>query len=235
MPLFLLLSDRNGTGTRSRRLSIKGPTTTWSLSLSKQLLLPKVRSLLRTRDWQQDLWEEERRLSQTNGLLERNFKEMTAILLKILDIRIPGASDRAEMAKAMADFSRTDSLLDDESRRQTLFAALLHEMGKIGLPDDVVCKHYCTLPTALLPVYQQYATVGSMIISTITGYKESAEAVYHQLENYDGSGFPAALMGEEIPSARASFRAIVFARIPWPRLPGRGDRRTDQGLHARRP
>ena len=129
---------------------------------------------------------------------------MTAILLKILEVRIPGASDRAETAKAMAEFFAHRLILDDEERRQTVFAAVFHEMGKIGLPDDVICKYYCTLPAALVPVYQQHATVGSMIISTITGYRESAEAVYHQLENYDGSGFPDELMGEEIPSRHAS-------------------------------
>jgi HD-GYP domain-containing protein (c-di-GMP phosphodiesterase class II) len=91
-------------------------------------------------------------------------------------------------------------------------------MGKVGLPDDVLCRNFCTLPTALLPVYQQYTTVGSMIISTITGYKECAEAVYHQLENYDGSGFPAGLMGDELPLGARVLRAIVFVE----ELHGRG-------------
>ena len=195
---------------RSHASLDQGATDYLEVSLCNHLLLPKVRSLLRTRDCQQDLWEEKKGLSEANGLLERNFKEMTAILLKILEVRIPGASDRAEMAKAAADFFVHRLTLDDESRRQIVFAALLHEMGKIGLPDDVICKNYCTLPTALLPVYQQYTTVGSMIISTITGYRESAEAVYHQLENYDGSGFPAELMGEEIPLGARILRAIVF-------------------------
>ena len=208
-PPFLLLSDRMEPAEIARSLD-QGANDYLEISLCRQLLLPKVRSLLRTRDCEQDLWEEEKRLSQANGLLERNFKEMTAILLKILEIRIPGASDRSEVAKAMADFFGSRLGLDDESRRQIVFAALLHEMGKIGLPDDVLCKSFCTLPTALLPVYQQYTTVGSMIISTITGYRESAEAVYHQLENYDGSGFPAELMGDEIPLGARVLRAIVF-------------------------
>jgi response regulator RpfG family c-di-GMP phosphodiesterase len=208
-PLFLLLSDRMEPAEVARSLD-QGANDYLEVSLCGHLLLPKVHSLLRTRDCQQDLWEEEKRLTHANGLLERNFKEMTAILLKILEIRIPGASDRAEMAKAMADFFGNRLALDDESRRQIVFAALLHEMGKIGMPDDVLCKNFCTLPTALLPVYQQYTTVGSMIISTITGYRESAEAVYHQLENYDGSGFPAELMGEEIPLGARLLRAVVF-------------------------
>jgi len=49
-----------------------------------------------------------------------------------------------------------------------------------------------------------------MVISTVTGYKEAADAVYHQLENLDGSGFPDELMGEEIPIGARILRAIVF-------------------------
>ena len=209
-PLFLLLS--HGTEpTQIVRSLERGANDYLDLSLCSQLLLPKVRSLLTVRKWQKGLREEERRLSQANGLLERNFREMTAILLKILEIRIPGASDRAETARAMAEFLVRNLLLDDESRRQVIFAAVLHELGKVGLPDDLICRTYCNLPAALLPVYQQYTTVGSIIVSTITGFKECAEAIYHQLENYDGSGFPAELMGEEIPIGARILRGIVFA------------------------
>jgi HD-GYP domain-containing protein (c-di-GMP phosphodiesterase class II) len=209
-PLFLLLSNGTEPDQIVRSLE-RGADDYLEFSHCRQLLLPKVRSLLSVQRWQRDLREEETRLSQANGLLERNFKEMTAILLKILEIRIPGASDRAEMAKTMAEFIAHNLLLDDESRRQVIFAALLHEMGKVGLPDDLVCRTYCNLPAALVPVYQQYTTVGSIIVSTISGFRESAEAIYHQLENYDGSGFPGELMGEEIPIGARILRGMVLA------------------------
>jgi len=49
-----------------------------------------------------------------------------------------------------------------------------------------------------------------MIISTITGFKESANVIYHQFENYDGSGIPDALIGVEISIGAKIMRAIVF-------------------------
>jgi response regulator RpfG family c-di-GMP phosphodiesterase len=208
-PLFLLVSERMEPADIARFLD-QGADGYLEMSLCKELLLPKVRSLLRARYCQQDLWEEKERLALANGVLQRNFKEMTSILLKILEIRIPGANDRSEAAKSMADFVADRLGLNEQARRQTLFAAILHEIGKVGLPDDILCKNSCNLPSSLLPVYQQYTTVGSMIVSTITGYKESADAVYHQLENYGGSGFPAELMGEEIPLGARILRGIVL-------------------------
>lgn len=210
-PLFLLLSDRMGLEEIARCLD-QGATDYLELSLARQILLPKVHSLLRTLEWQRGLWEEEERLSRQNGLLEKNFKELTVILLKILEVRVPGAGDRAEQARYMADFLAHGLGLDNEGQKQVVFAAVFREMGKIGLPDEIVFRHYSGLPSSLISVYQQHVTVGSMIISTITGYREAAEAVYHQLENYDGSGFPGELMGEEIPLGARILRAIALAQ-----------------------
>ena len=219
-PFFLLLFQ----GTDAREIAAaleRGAHDYIEESLCGQTLLPKLRSLLHRRRLREELWREEKRLAEANELLDRNFKELTAILLKILEIRIPGASDRADQAKAMSEFFGQRLGFDDESRRHIIFAALLHEIGKIGLPDEAICKHGCVLPTALVPLYQQYATVGSMVISTITGYKDSADFIYHQLENNDGSGFPDGLMGEEIPLGAKILRAIVFGEelrrraSPW--------------------
>jgi len=125
---------------------------------------------------------------------------LTSILLKILEVRIPGASDRAEMAKAAAEFLGRKLAMTPEWQKIITFAALLHELGKVGLPDEVAGKHYITVPQASARVFHQYATVGSMILMTVTGFKESADDVYHQLENYDGSGFPSDLVkGEALP------------------------------------
>lgn len=209
-PFFLLLLE--GTDARDVADAMeRGAHDYIEESLCGQTLLPKLRSLLHRRRLGEELWGEEKRLAEANELLARNFKELTAILLKILEIRIPGASDRADQAKAICEFLSQRLGFDDESRRHVIFAALLHEIGKIGLPDEAICKHGCTLPTALVPLYQQYATVGSMVISTITGYKDSADFVYHQLENIDGSGFPDGLTGEEIPVGAKILRAVVLA------------------------
>jgi response regulator RpfG family c-di-GMP phosphodiesterase len=208
-PLFLLLAE--GASARDIARSLEdGADDFIEKHAYEEILLPKIRSLVQKRRLQRNLWRNEKRLHEANDLLERNFRELTTILLKILEVRVPGASDRAETAKAIADFLTQRLGLRDEKRKHIIFAALLHEIGKIGLPDDVACKHFCNLTAQLVPVFQQHVTVGSMVISTITGYREAAEAVYHQLQNWDGSGFPGELMGDEIPIGAKILRAIVF-------------------------
>jgi response regulator RpfG family c-di-GMP phosphodiesterase len=208
-PLLLLLSDGMDAGQIAECLE-QGADDYIERDVCGEILLPKIRSLLCKRRLRQNLWKEENRLAEVNILLQKNFKELTSILLRILEVRVPGASDRSEMAKAFADFCGQRLGFHEERKKQIIFAALLHEIGKIGLPDEVVSKHQCTIGASFITVFQQYVTVGSMVISTITGYREAAEAVHHQLENYDGSGFPGELMGEEIPIGARILRAIVF-------------------------
>ena len=209
-PSFLVVYDEVGIPDMAKGLE-QGTDDYIERRLLRKLLLPKVWGLLRSRALWDELAEDKKQLETANEQLERNFKELISILLKIVEVRIPGASDRAEMAKAAVEFLGRKLTLTPEQQKVLIFAALLHELGKVGLPDEVANKHYITVLQASARTFQQYATVGSMILMTVTGFKESADDVYHQLENYDGTGFPDGLMGEEIPFGARILRAIVFA------------------------
>jgi response regulator RpfG family c-di-GMP phosphodiesterase len=208
--LLLVVCDRGDVGVIDRSLE-QGVDDYVEKGLLSRILLPRVRSLVGAKRLQEELKVEEERLSENNSLLKRNFEELTAILLKILEMRVPGANDRAQDAKACVKFIAEKLQFPHEKRKQIVFAALLHEIGKVGLPDAVAGKQYLNLSAELRSTYRQHPTIGTMIISTMTGYRESAEAIHHQLENYDGSGFPDGLMGEEIPSHSRILRAVVFA------------------------
>ena len=211
-PAVLLLSDGADDADIVRCLEL-GADDYIDNSSCNQLLIPKVRYLLSARSLNEELRDQQIQLEEMNALYERNFKnfkQLTSILLGILEIRIPGARDRADTAKAVAEFI-TDKLGIESGKRQNIiFGAILHELGKIGLPDEIVGKHYNTVSAEMLTVFQNYTIIGAVIISTMTGYRESAEAVHHQLENYDGSGFPDGLMGNEINVGARVLRAIVF-------------------------
>ncbi|MDQ1330542.1 MAG: hypothetical protein QG578_805 [Thermodesulfobacteriota bacterium] len=182
-------------------------------SLCGQILLLKVQSLLGFRSLKEELRNEKRRIKDAKSLLLKNFKnfkELTSILLKILEVRIPGTSDRAEKAKVIAEYLTERLGTEEERRKKIVFAAVLHELGKVGLPDEIAGKDYKDLSAEELAVYKQYTTVGATIISSMTGFKESADAVYHQLENCDGSGFPNGLMMDQISLGAKILRAIVL-------------------------
>lgn len=78
------------------------------------------------------------------------------------------------------------------------YIALMHDCGKIGIPDSVLNK-----PGALTPderkIIEEHTKVGGNILEHYTAIEGIREgAVYHH-ERYDGTGYPEGLKGEEIP------------------------------------
>jgi HD-GYP domain-containing protein (c-di-GMP phosphodiesterase class II) len=86
----------------------------------------------------------------------------------------------------------------NESLDQIRYAALLHDVGKIGIPDGILLK-----PGRLLPeeftVIQSHATIGHDLVSRVPSLVDIAPYVLHHHERYDGSGYPEGLSGDGIP------------------------------------
>jgi response regulator RpfG family c-di-GMP phosphodiesterase len=174
------------------------------------LIIEKLKTWLRTRNYQKERWRNYEELQAKNSILQTNFKELTIILVKILDAYLPGINDHAKTSKAIAEYISEKLNLEGEEKNKIVFGALLHEVGKVGLHPAMVEKAYHDLNVTEKEIFSHHPSVGSMIISSITGFKDSANAVYHQLENCDGSGMPDGLMGDEIPIGAKIIRAIVL-------------------------
>jgi HD-GYP domain-containing protein (c-di-GMP phosphodiesterase class II) len=103
-------------------------------------------------------------------------------------------------------------------KRDVLSAGLvLHDVGKIGIPDHILKK-----PDRLTPeeweIMKTHSDKGAKILEPLTDFKEVAEIVRCHHENFDGSGYPRGLKGEKIPiearivSVVDAFHSIVSNR-----------------------
>lgn len=174
------------------------------------LIIGKIKAWLRTRSLYRESCRNYEVLQEKNDILLKNFKELTIILVKTLDTYLPGINERAKAAKVISEYISEQLNLDKEEKIKIALGALLHEIGKVGLPQAITEKGYHNLNIAEKEIFSHHPAIGSMIISSITGFKDSANAIYHQLENYDGSGIPDALIGDEISMGAKIIRAIVF-------------------------
>jgi putative nucleotidyltransferase with HDIG domain len=77
-------------------------------------------------------------------------------------------------------------------------AALLHDIGKLGIPDRLLHKPG-PLTAAEYAQVQQHATIGADILAPLPFAGPLAAIVRHHHENWDGSGYPHGLRGEAIP------------------------------------
>jgi diguanylate cyclase (GGDEF)-like protein/PAS domain S-box-containing protein len=87
---------------------------------------------------------------------------------------------------------------DDKQLHTVEVAALLHDVGKIGVPDSILRK-----PGALsredFQAIQQHPLMGAIIVGAVPGFEETLDAVRHHHERWDGDGYPFGLRGQETP------------------------------------
>src|SRR6201987_3093317 len=87
----------------------------------------------------------------------------------------------------------------EESELQNLeVAALLHDIGKVGIPDAILRKPGRLEPDeyALMKKHSEY---GWAVLRMLPGFERAALDILHHHESYDGKGYPAGLKGTEIP------------------------------------
>lgn len=105
--------------------------------------------------------------------------------------------------------------LSHNELRLLWYAGLLHDVGKLGVPDEVLRKEGTLTPTerALIQVHPE---LGAALLEEIEGLEAAAPLVLHHQERYDGRrdgsypGYPAGLAGEAIPLG-ARILAVVDA------------------------
>ncbi|BDI30464.1 hypothetical protein CCAX7_25150 [Capsulimonas corticalis] len=88
--------------------------------------------------------------------------------------------------------------MDEEGRHTLAVAALLHDVGKIGVPDAILRKPGNLTDTEYAAV-KQHPQMGAAIVSAVPGLEATLDAVRHHHECYNGKGYPMGLCGEEIP------------------------------------
>ena len=103
--------------------------------------------------------------------------------------------------------------LDEETQQTVLLAGLLHDVGKVGVPDAVLRKPG-TLTADEYEAIKQHPAMGAMIVGAVPGFEATLPAIRHHHERWDGGGYPAGLAGEAIPvTARLMAVADAFSAM----------------------
>jgi HD-GYP domain-containing protein (c-di-GMP phosphodiesterase class II) len=88
--------------------------------------------------------------------------------------------------------------LRDDELRQLELGALFHDIGKIGIPSEIIAKPG-RLTRSERRVVERHPELGERIIAPIERLQGVRPIVRHCHERYDGSGYPDGIAGEEIP------------------------------------
>lgn len=97
--------------------------------------------------------------------------------------------------------------LSDKAISELVVGAFLHDVGKIGIPDHILLKPG-KLTTEEFEVMKTHTLLGVEIVADNPWLAGAAQTIRHHHERHDGSGYPDALSGQEIP-----LNARIFALV----------------------
>jgi len=145
------------------------------------------------------------------------FTQTIGALAQAVDARDAFTSGHSENVQLISvDIGRVMRLKDDEIQALE-WGGLLHDIGKIGVPDSVLLKQD-KLTKDERALMNRHPVIGANIIAHVGKLAPELPIIRHHHEWYNGSGYPDRLMGDEIPKlARVlhvadAFEAMTAAR-----------------------
>ncbi|MGK2878272.1 MAG: HD-GYP domain-containing protein [Solirubrobacterales bacterium] len=137
---------------------------------------------------------------RTASVEQARFRGTITALLMALDARDDYTAEHSSEVLSLVMAVSEDLGLEGKETLHIADVALLHDIGKIGIPNEILDK-----PSALSEdewtVMRRHPVIGERILNEVPGFETVANAVRHEHERWDGTGYPDSLKAEEIPVA----------------------------------
>jgi HD-GYP domain-containing protein (c-di-GMP phosphodiesterase class II) len=134
--------------------------------------------------------------------LEQQIRDVTfstlCALVQLLDLKDLTTGVHSSRLAAWAIMIAKLMGLPAEQSRQIEIAAVLHDLGKIGIPDEIL-KKPARLTASEHTIMRKHPEYGWAVMKNIPGCQGASLLVLHHHEMWDGSGYPGGLKSEGIP------------------------------------
>jgi putative nucleotidyltransferase with HDIG domain len=130
--------------------------------------------------------------------LKKAYLDSVKVLVEAIDAKDPYTRGHSDRVRRMS-LEIASQLGFTEERLEVLeYGALLHDIGKIGIKDEILRK-----PGALSPeehqAIQEHPLIGVKILEGVEFFKDKILMIRNHHEHFDGRGYPDGLVGEAIP------------------------------------
>ena len=147
-------------------------------------------------------------LAETGGT--KNFNRMILTIVALLGQRSPRLNKHMQTVAELTEQIAQKLGLEQRERDELRMAALLHDLGKIGMSDILLAKGKELLTPDEVKEYRSHPLRGQSLLNTFEELREVGLVIRHHHEAFDGSGFPDGLAGAQIPLG-----ARILALADW--------------------
>jgi len=129
---------------------------------------------------------------------ETLFLNILAVMAKVLEAKDPNTRFHSEKVSMLASNIAREMHFTEEEVKRVSIAGILHDIGKMGVPEAILRKNGPLNPAERQQV-ERHPVIAAQILEPIEKLKSAVSYIRHHHERYDGAGYPDQLAGEMIP------------------------------------
>ncbi len=147
-----------------------------------------------------ELLVEERtsKLQHAYRTLKKSHLDSVKVLAEAIDAKDPYTRGHSDRVRKMSIKIALHLGFAEDQLESLEYGALLHDIGKIGIKDEILQKHG-TLTQLEYQYIQEHPLIGVKIVEGVDFFKDKVPMIRHLHEQFDGHGYPDGLAGEAIP------------------------------------
>jgi len=193
------------------------PWCTEQLEIAVERALQKRSLLIQSRrnrdELEQRVDEKTHKLRYALQSVQGTFNATVEAMVSAIEARDCETQNHCRRAREYSMLLGRQLGLDPRDLRNLAWGALLHDVGKIGVPDHILLKKGPLSPEEW-DLMRKHPMIGYRLVTPISFLRSAATIVLHHHEKWDGTGYPYGKQGEELPfPARIFMVADAFETI----------------------
>jgi putative nucleotidyltransferase with HDIG domain len=150
--------------------------------------------------------------------LRQETRRTLETMVHMMHERDPYTAEHSEEVADLTEKIAREMELPEDHIETIRVAALVHDIGKIGIPEKILNKQG-PLDASEWKLVKQHTIIGADLLKNLEMYSEAAHIVKYEHERWDGTGYPDGLKGEKIPiGARIIHVADVYHALTSDRV-----------------
>ena len=140
------------------------------------------------------------KLQHAYRILKKSHLDSVQVLAEAIDAKDPYTRGHSDRVRRMSMKIAIHLGFAEDQLESLEYGALLHDIGKIGIKDEILQKHGA-LTSQEYQYIQEHPLIGVKIVEGVDFFKDKVSMIRHHHEHFDGNGYPDGLVGEAIPLA----------------------------------
>mgnify|MGYP001024672839 CR=1 FL=1 len=137
-------------------------------------------------------------LKEKNDEIEKAYLDTVGIVRYTVEAKDPYTRGHSDRVSAYSVLIGQSMGLDDATIHTLKIGGLFHDIGKIGVPDNILTKNGKLTDVEYAEI-KKHPDIGAHILGDAEIFKDIIPIVLHHHERFDGKGYPSQLSGEDIP------------------------------------